>query len=112
VSRFVSFTVAISLVFLSLLFISCFGCGGNPASDEKGQDLSQIELPPKGNPKLDSQLNQLVCAESRGETASFAEHSAIYYRPPAPEAIFDYGNEVTSGITTGGRPPSQCLPGQ
>jgi len=31
----------------------------------------------KGNPKLDSQLNQLVSAEKRGEAASFAEQSNI-----------------------------------
>jgi len=41
-----------------------------------------INLPPfnlldKGNPKLDSQLNQLVRAEERGETALFAEQSNI-----------------------------------
>ena len=34
-------------------------------------------LPDKGNPKQDSQLNQLVSAERRGEAASFAEQSDI-----------------------------------
>lgn len=59
----------VSLLFLSVLLAICLACGGQPASD--------IELPPKGNPKLDSQLNQLVRAESRGEAASFAGQSAI-----------------------------------
>ena len=36
-----------------------------------------LDLPDKGNPKLDSQLNQLVSAEKRGEAASFAEQSNI-----------------------------------
>ena len=36
-----------------------------------------FDLPDKGNPKLDSQLNQLVSAEKRGEAASFAEQSNI-----------------------------------
>jgi len=34
-------------------------------------------LPDKGNPKLDSQLNQLVQAEMSGEAASFAEQNNI-----------------------------------
>ncbi len=51
-----------------------------PVACTSGQDI--INLPPpdspdKGNPKLDSQLNQLVRAESRGEAASFAEQSGI-----------------------------------
>ena len=29
--------------------------------------------------------------------------SALKYHPPAPEATFNYGNEVISGITIGGR---------
>lgn len=45
-----------------------------------GQDMTNF--PPfdsedKGNPKLDSQLNQLVSAERRGEAASFAKQSNI-----------------------------------
>lgn len=34
-------------------------------------------LPEKGNPKLDSQLNQLIQAENLGDAASFAEQSNI-----------------------------------
>ena len=34
-------------------------------------------LPEKGNPKLDSALNQLVSAERRGEAASFAKQTNI-----------------------------------
>ena len=51
-----------------------------PVACTSGQDI--IDLPPfdspnKGNPKLDSQLNQLVDAERHGEAASFAERSDI-----------------------------------
>ena len=40
-------------------------------------DLPPSDLPDKGNPKLDSQLNQLVDAKRHGEAASFAEQSDI-----------------------------------
>ena len=40
-------------------------------------DLTRLNLPEKGNPKLDSQLNQLVRAERLGEADSFAEQSNI-----------------------------------
>jgi hypothetical protein len=69
--------LSISLVLLLLLLNFCLACGVQPASDVEGQGLSQMELPPKGNPKLDSQLNQLISAEGRGEVASFAEQSNI-----------------------------------
>ncbi len=46
-------------------------------SGESTIDLPPLDLPEKGNPKLDSQLNQLVSAESRGEATSFAEQSGI-----------------------------------
>jgi len=36
-----------------------------------------FDRPDKGNPKLDSQLNQLVSAERLGEAESFAEQSNI-----------------------------------
>jgi len=60
------------LVLLSILITP--GC-------QQESELSLTEphtsLPEKGNPKLDSQLNQLVLAESRGEAASFAEKNNI-----------------------------------
>ena len=40
-------------------------------------NLSLFDRPDKGNPKLDSQLNQLVRAERLGEADSFAEQSNI-----------------------------------
>ncbi len=40
-------------------------------------NLPPFDLVDKGNPKLDSQLNQLVRAERHGEAASFAEQSNI-----------------------------------
>jgi len=56
------------------------GCQQQP---EPAPTLSSMPnpLPPtspdKGNPKLDSQLNQLVLAESRGEASSFAKQISI-----------------------------------
>jgi len=40
-------------------------------------NLSSFDRPDKGNPKLDSPLNQLVRAERLGEAESFAEQSNI-----------------------------------
>ena len=40
-------------------------------------NLPSFDRPDKGNPKLDSQLNQLVSAERLGEAESFAEQSNI-----------------------------------
>ncbi len=47
------------------------------AAGEEVLDLPTIELPVKGNPKLDSQLNQLVGAEKRGELTAFARQTNI-----------------------------------
>lgn len=47
------------------------------ASDWKIIDIPLFDSPDKGNPKLDSPLNQLVQAEREGEAASFAEQSGI-----------------------------------
>ncbi len=64
-------TIAVvPLVIVLALFPAC-------TSGQDVIDLPPPELPDKGNPKLDSQLNQLVSAESRGEAASFAEQSDI-----------------------------------
>ena len=57
-------------------------------------NLTRLHLPDKGNPKLDSQLNQLVRAERQGEAASFAEQSNI---------------ELVDG---GVRVIIECVPGQ
>lgn len=63
-------------------------------SDQSVMDVSPSELPDKGNPKLDSQLNQLVIAEARGEVAEFAEN---------------HGIELVNGDV---RVIIECLPGQ
>jgi len=63
-------------------------------SGEEVTNLPPLDLPDKGHPKLDSQLNQLVRAESRGEAASFAEQSNI---------------ELVDG---GVRVIIECVPGQ
>jgi hypothetical protein len=56
-------------LFLSLSVVPMVGC------------QEQLEPPyesiQKGNPKLDSQLNQLIQAEQRGDAASVAEQSNI-----------------------------------
>jgi len=88
------FVIGISLITLTLLLSSCLVFGGQPASGEEDLDFSQIELPEKGNPKLDSQLNQLVRAEMQGEAASFAQQSNI---------------ELVSGNV---RVIIECVPGQ
>lgn len=66
-----------------LLFLSVVPVVGCQQQPEPAPTLSPMPnpFPPtssdKGNPKLDSQLNQLVRAESRGEATSFAEQSNI-----------------------------------
>ncbi len=77
VSKLIRLIIGISLIISALLLSSCLAYEGQPASGKEEQDLPPIELPEKGNPKLDSQLNQLVHAERNGETASFAEQSNI-----------------------------------
>ena len=53
--------------------------GEQPASAHDGEnlDISPTDVVKKANPKLDSQLNQLVSAESRKQTAGFAEQRKI-----------------------------------
>jgi len=70
VSKLIRLIIGISLIISPLLLSGCL-------AGKEEQDLPPIELPEKGNPKLDSQLNQLVHAERNGETASFAEQSNI-----------------------------------
>ncbi len=68
-----------------------------PVACTSGQDIIDFppsDLPDKGNPKLDSQLNQLVDAEGHGEAASFAEQSDINLVDGAVRVIIE------------------CLPGQ
>jgi hypothetical protein len=71
------------LLIISLLLSSLTMAVGCQQQPEPAPTLSSMPnpLPPtspdKGNPKLDSQLNQLVLAESRGEAASFAKQSNI-----------------------------------
>lgn len=77
VSKSIRLIVGISIVFSLILFSSYPNYACKPTSETEGQDISQTELPEKGNPKLDSQLNQLVRAETRGDAALFAEQSDI-----------------------------------
>ena len=63
-----------------------------PVACTSGQDIIDLppsDLPDKGNPKLDSQLNQLVHAERNGEAASFAEQSNIELVNGAVRAIIE-----------------------
>lgn len=72
------------------LLLSLTACAGG----EQITNLPPSDLPDKENPKLDSQLNQLVRAERRGEATSFAEQSNI---------------ELVDG---GVRVIIECVPGQ
>ncbi|MFC1990420.1 Ig-like domain-containing protein, partial [Chloroflexota bacterium] len=47
------------------------------AEEERELDLPEIELPDKGNPKLDSQLNRLVSAATTRRSFSAAQESSI-----------------------------------
>jgi PBP1b-binding outer membrane lipoprotein LpoB len=70
--------MTILLVLLPVVVI--VGCQQQP---EPAPTLSPMPNPPtstlpeKGDPKLDSQLNQLIQAEKLGDAASFAEQSNI-----------------------------------
>ena len=68
------------IIITALLFGGSLSFGEQPAAaaEGKGEDLPPLELPKKGNPKLDSQLNQLVSAQtSRRAASSFAQESTI-----------------------------------
>ena len=77
-SKLIMLRIIILLIMLPALIM--VGCQQQP---EPAPTLSPMPnpLPPaspdKGNPKLDSQLNQLVRAERNGEATSFAEQSSI-----------------------------------
>ena len=49
---------------------------------------------------------KILIEQWRKEYNQIRPHSAKNYRPPAPETILNYGNDVTSGTTTGGRSPA------
>ena len=66
-------SIVVLLVSIGALVLAPVAC----TSDGDIINLPPHDLPDKGHPKLDSQLNQLVSAESRGEAASFAEQSDI-----------------------------------
>ncbi len=73
-------TILSVIIITALLLGSGLPFGGQPAgaADGEGEDLPPLELPEKGNPKLDSQLNQLVSAQtSRRAASSFAQESNI-----------------------------------
>ncbi len=71
--------IILSVIIVALLLSSGLPFGEQPAAAADGEelDLPPIELPEKGNPKLDSQLNQLVSAETPKRAASFAQESNI-----------------------------------
>ena len=68
------------VIITALLFGSALHFGEQPAAaaEGEGEDLPPLELPEKGNPKLDSQLNQLVSAQtSKRAASSFVQESNI-----------------------------------
>jgi len=87
--KLIALRIIILLILLPMLII--VGCQQQP---EPAPPEPPVNLPDKGNPKLDSQLNQLVNAESRGEAALFAEQSNI---------------ELVDGAV---RVIIECMPGQ
>ena len=72
-------TILSVIIIVALLLGSGLPFGEQPtaAADGEELDLPPIELPEKGNPKLDSQLNQLVSAQTSKRAASFAQESNI-----------------------------------
>lgn len=62
--------VGVSIGVLVLVPLAC-------TSDQSVIDIPPLELPDKGHPKLDSQLNQLVIAEVQGKAVEFAENHGI-----------------------------------
>jgi len=82
--------VLVSLLgLIAILTLFLMACSSN-----SGANLNPYVSPDKGNPKLDSQLNQLVIAQAKGEAASFAEKSNI---------------DITNGRV---RVVIECVPGQ
>ncbi len=72
--------LGIRITIVVILLVSILVLALVPVACTRGRDttnLPPLDLPDKGHPKLDSQLNQLVNAEKRGEAASFAEQSSI-----------------------------------
>ncbi len=78
--------IAVLLVCIGVLALVLSSC--TPAQDIN--NLPPLNSPDKGNPKLDSQLNQLVSAEKRGEAVSFAEKSNIEMVDGAVKVIIEY----------------------
>lgn len=82
----------LTITFVVVLFISISVFVLSPTACTSSQDIT--DLPPldsqdKGNPKLDSQLNQLVRAERRGEATLFAEQSDIKLVDGSVRVIID-----------------------
>ncbi len=71
--RLSTIIIVVMLASIGMLVLVAVAC----TSGQDRIDLPPSDLPDKGNPKLDSQLNQLVDAEGHGEAASFAEQSDI-----------------------------------
>lgn len=83
-------TILLLLVSVSVLVLAQISCDSSQETTNP-QPLGSAD---KGNPKLDSQLNQLVSAEMRGEAVQFAEQRNIEL------------------VNTGIRVIIECVPGQ
>ena len=78
--------MAVLLVSIGALIPVSVAC----TSGQDVNDLPPLDLPDKGNPKLDSRLNQLISAERRGEAVSFAQQSNIELVDGAIRVIIEY----------------------
>jgi len=79
------FLAALFIVTVTITILS-IGC----AVSTGGATLSPYRPPDKGNAKLDSQLNQLVAAEAKGEDAAFAGRNGIELANGRVTVIIEY----------------------
>ena len=73
VRRILAMMTILILLVGSILFMP----QSTAAVDEEVLNLTQVELPEKGNPRLDSGVGELVSAKASEEAASFAWQSNI-----------------------------------
>jgi hypothetical protein len=78
--------LAVLLVVTIAIAMFSMGCAASTA----GAIPSTYRPPDKGNAKLDSQLNQLVAAQARGEAAAFAGRNGIELADGRVTVVIEY----------------------